>query len=201
MISLDTFSNLTLLNPPSGASSTYDFTEKGIAWPGEAKKYTQTLAYNLSEIVPPPNWAVKFPNNYTEDQPPPNFHNDEHFQNWMRTAGLPTFTKLYGRNDHDELVQGRYQIAIDMSKSPVGSSESADSCHHLFVIDYPVRSYSGTKSIVISTVSWIGGKNPFLGWAYVVASSIFVVLSIAGTIRHIMKPRRLGDMSLLSWNQ
>ena len=47
----------------------------------------------------------------------------------------------------------------------------------------------------------MGGKNPFLGWAYVAASALFVVLSIAGTIRHIMKPRRLGDMSLLSWNQ
>jgi len=177
----DTFSNLTLLNPPSGASSTYNFTEKGIAWPGEAKKYSQTLAYNLSEIIPPPNWAARFPNNYTTDQPPPNFHDDEHFQNWMRTAGLPTFTKLYGRNDQDDLIQGRYEIIIDMN--------------------YPVRSYSGTKSIVISTVSWIGGKNPFLGWAYVAASALFVALSVAGTIRHVMKPRRLGDMSLLSWNQ
>ena len=118
-LSLDTFSSLTLLNPPSGASSTYTFSEKGIAWPGEAKKYAKTLAYNLSEIIPPPNWAVKFPNGYTTDQPPPDFHTDEHFQNWMRTAGLPTFTKLYGRNDHDELVQGRYEIAIDMSKPSV----------------------------------------------------------------------------------
>ncbi|KAI0005876.1 transcription regulator [Russula compacta] len=176
----DTFSNLTLLNPPSGAPSTYNFSESGIAWPGEAKKYTQKLAYNLSEIIPPPNWAVKFPNGYTTDQPPPNFHVDEHFQNWMRTAGLPTFTKLYGRNDHDELIQGRYEIAVDMN--------------------YPVRPYSGTKSIVITTVAWIGGKNPFLGWAYVAASALFVALSIAGTIRHVMKPRRLGDMSLLSWN-
>ena len=114
---LDTFSNITLLNPPSGAASTFNFTENGIAWPGEAKKYTQTLAYNLSEIVPPPNWALRFPNGYTEDQPPPNFHVDERFQNWMRTAGLPTFTKLYGRNDQDELLQGRYQITIDISKS------------------------------------------------------------------------------------
>ncbi|KAI0295486.1 transcription regulator [Russula brevipes] len=177
----DTFSNLTLLNPPSGAAPTYNFSQTNIAWPGEAKKYTQQLAYNLSEIVPPPNWAVKFPNGYTTDQPPPNFHVDEHFQNWMRTAGLPTFTKLYGRNDQDDLIQGRYEITIDMN--------------------YPVTSYSGTKSIVITTISWIGGKNPFLGWAYVAAAALFVALSVAGTIRHLMKPRRLGDMSLLSWNQ
>jgi hypothetical protein len=177
----DTFSNLTLLNPPSGASSTYNFSQNGIAWSGEAKKYATTPNYNLSEIVPPPNWMARFPNNYTEDQPPPNLHVDEHFQNWMRTAGLPTFTKLYGRNDNDELIQGRYEITIEMN--------------------YPVRTYSGTKSIVISTISWMGGKNPFLGWAYVAAASLFVALAIAGTIRHVMKPRRLGDMSLLSWNQ
>ena len=60
---------------------------------------------------------MQFPNGYTKDQPPPNFHVDERFQNWMRTAGLPTFTKLYGRNDQDELLQGRYQITIGMSKS------------------------------------------------------------------------------------
>ena len=57
------------------------------------------------------------------------------------------------------------------------------------VQDYPVQGFKGTKSLVISTVSWIGGKNPFLGWAYVVAAAIFVLLAIAGTIRHLFKPR------------
>jgi hypothetical protein len=117
MPSPDTFSNLTLLNPPSGASSTYNLSQFGIAWSGEAKKYAATPGYNLSEIIPPPNWMARFPNNYTTDQPPPNLHIDEHFQNWMRTAGLPTFTKLYGRNDNDELIQGRYEITIGMSES------------------------------------------------------------------------------------
>jgi hypothetical protein len=55
--------------------------------------------------------------------------------------------------------------------------------------DYPVQGYKGTKSLVISTVSWIGGKNPFLGWAYVAASAFFVFLALAGTIRHLLKPR------------
>src|ERR1700761_226176 len=85
--------------------------------------------------------------------------------------------------------------------------------------DFPVTPYSGTKSIVISTVSWVGGKNPFLGWAYVGASALLALLAIAGTVRHCLKPRkspadviwlqimritslgRLGDMSQLSWNQ
>lgn len=93
-------------------------SEKNIAWPGEAKKYTNTPGYDLSEIVPPPNWRARYPDGYTESNPPPALQDNEHFQNWMRTAGLPTFTKLYSRNDADILLQGRYQIVIDMSASP-----------------------------------------------------------------------------------
>lgn len=68
-------------------------------------------------------------------------------------------------------------------------------------IDFPVKPYKGTKSIVISTVSWMGGKNPFLGWAYVASAALFIVLGVAGLIRHLVRPRRLGDMSLLSWSR
>ncbi|EPQ49963.1 Lem3/Cdc50 [Gloeophyllum trabeum ATCC 11539] len=172
----DTFSNLTNL----GSNDVYAFSERGIAWPGEAKKYASTPGYSADEIVPPPNWYNRYPQGYN-DSNLPDLHNDEHFQNWMRTAGLPTFSKLYGRNDADTLVKGTYQITIGLN--------------------FPVQSYHGTKSIVISTVSWIGGKNNFLGWAYIASSGLFVFLAIAGTIRHLLKPRRVGDMSLLSWNR
>lgn len=40
----------------------------------------------------------------------------------MRTAGLPTFTKLYGRNDADVMAQGTYQISVDLSKHYLGDS-------------------------------------------------------------------------------
>jgi hypothetical protein len=178
----DTISGFTSTTDLSGASN-YNFTQNGIAWPGEAKKYSATSGYvgNLDQIVPPPNWVLRYPNNYTNDDPPPDLTEDEHFQNWMRTAGLPTFTKLYGRNDTATLPAGQYQVLI--------------------YYNYPVQGFKGTKSLVISTVSWIGGKNPFLGWAYVAAACLFVLLALAGTIRHVVKPRRLGDMSLLSWNR
>ncbi|GJJ12470.1 hypothetical protein Clacol_006712 [Clathrus columnatus] len=177
----DTISNPTLLNPSGGSQAIeYVFSDKGIAWPGEAKKYGATQ-YNLSTIVPPPNWAKRFPNNYSSENPPPDFTTDERFQNWMRTAGLPTFSKLYGRNDTATMFKGKYNISIEMN--------------------YPVESFGGTKSIVISTIAWTGGKNAFLGWAYVAASGLLVLLAILGTIRHVVKPRRIGDMSLLSWNQ
>lgn len=108
----DTFSNLTLVNSTSGVSS-YNFSEVGIAWPGEAGKYSATTNYNLSDIVPPPNWALRYPQNYNSSNFP-NLQADEHFQNWMRTAGLPTFSKLYGRSDN-KLLQGTYQLTIGLS--------------------------------------------------------------------------------------
>ena len=62
-----------------------------------------------------------------------------------------------------------------------------------------MQSYHGTKSVVISTVSWIGGKNPFLGWAYVATAALFVFLAIAGTIRHMLKPRCARPCPSLSY--
>lgn len=114
----DTFDSPVLLNPSGDNSSeVYEFSSKGIAWPGEAKKYASSPneQYNLSSIVPPPNWHQLYPNNYTEDNPPPDLKNDERFQNWMRTAGLPTFTKLYGRNDTAPMKKGTYHITIGLS--------------------------------------------------------------------------------------
>lgn len=113
----DTISGFRPTSDPSGASD-YNFTQNGIAWPGEAKKYSATSGYvgRLDEIVPPPNWALRFPNNYTDDSPPPNLAEDENFQNWMRTAGLPTFSKLYGRNDTGTLPAGQYTVQIYYSE-------------------------------------------------------------------------------------
>ncbi|KAJ7702428.1 transcription regulator [Mycena rosella] len=180
----DTFTNAFLVNPGDGDSTTYEFSSAGIAWPGESKKYTSdpvvSGAYkSYDDIVPPPNWQLRIPSYNATNMP--NLKTDERFQNWMRTAGLPTFTKLYGRNDNDKMIAGKYHIIVGLN--------------------FPVIPYKGTKSVVISTVSWIGGKNSFLGWAYVGAASVFVLLAIAGTARHLIKPRRLGDMTLLSWNK
>ncbi|CAK5279500.1 unnamed protein product [Mycena citricolor] len=170
----DTFTSPVLQNPGSNVSSTtYEFSAKGIAWPGEAQKYTSNPVgpggYNsYDDIVPPPNWQLRYPTYNASNMP--DLKNDERFQNWMRTAGLPTFTKLYGRNDNDKMTVGTYQIIVGLIYR-----------HLDCVMDR--------------------GKNAFLGWAYVGAAAVFILLAIAGTARHLIKPRRLGDMSLLSWNR
>jgi hypothetical protein len=62
-------------------------------------------------VVPPPNWALRYPE-YNESFPFPDLHDYEEFQVWMRTAGLPTFSKLALRNDNDVMRRGTYQIEI-----------------------------------------------------------------------------------------
>ncbi|CAD6570597.1 MAG: hypothetical protein TREMPRED_005916 [Tremellales sp. Tagirdzhanova-0007] len=170
----DTYSPVILLNSQNGAQNqTYNFTQQGIAWHGIAKNYVTSPAYaSPTDALPPPNWKLMYPDGYTNETGFPNLRDNEHFQVWMRIAALPTFRKLWARNDQEVMKS-----------------------------DYPVKQFSGTKSIVISNVSWIGGKQPFLGWAYIAAALLCVALAIAGLIRHLVKPRKLGDMSLLSWNQ
>jgi len=90
-------------------------TSRGIAWPGESRKYSPTK-YTASQIVPPPNWVARYPQGYVDGELP-DLTQDEHFQVWMRTAGLPTFRKLYMRNDDEAMPAGSYQVDIYMSES------------------------------------------------------------------------------------
>jgi hypothetical protein len=68
------------------------------------------------------------------------------------------------------------------------------------LLDFNVKEYGGTKSIIISTRTVMGGKNPFLGIAYVVVGGICVLLGTMFTVTHLIKPRKLGDHTYLSWN-
>lgn len=189
-------------------NQTYNFTESGIAWAGIAKNYVTSPGYaSPTDVLPPPNWAAQYPNGYTEEGGFPNLRDNQHLQVWMRVAALPTFRKLWARNDNEVMTSGRYRVVAYMSQWTSTAGELTN-------LDYPVKQFSGTKSIVISTVSWIGGKQPFLGWAYIGAAILCIVLAIGGLIRHLIKPRKLGDMNcemvnknqpltgaVLSWNQ
>lgn len=114
----DTFSSPVLRNPPGGEGNeteTYEMTQKGIAWDSDRELYGETK-YRPQDAVPPPNWAERYPDDYTDEMPPPNLKDWEAFHVWMRTAGLPTFSKLYQRNDTTALQEGEYEIEIEDCK-------------------------------------------------------------------------------------
>ncbi len=90
-------------------------TDKGIAWASDKVLYGPTK-YSYSDIAVPPNWIERWPSGeYTDSNPPPQLQDDEHFQVWMRTAGLPAFSKLALRNDNQNMSCGMYQVDIQMS--------------------------------------------------------------------------------------
>ncbi|KAF9426987.1 hypothetical protein BGZ94_005686 [Podila epigama] len=179
----DTFAGLRgVTSPDAPPSEGYSFQETGIAWPSDKDKFGKYSYSDVTTLTIPENWRRRYPNTtttYTADFPPPDIHTDEHFQVWMRTAGWPTFLKLYGRNDKDVLKAGQYELDI--------------------VSNFPIDTYGGRKHVVISTIGATGGRNNFLGIGFIVAAILSAGLGIIFTAFHIIRPRIIGDHSKISF--
>jgi hypothetical protein len=169
----DTFKQPVLLNVPTGGDTSgskpenYTMTSTGIAWDSDKDLYNPT-EYENSEVMPPENWRMRYPK-YDNNTPIPNLKEDEHFQVWMRTAGLPDFSKLYMRNDTTAMQRGTYRVDI--------------------VDNFPTTIYKGKKSIIVTTRTVMGGKNPFAGIAYLVIGGLCILFGTIFTITHLVKPR------------
>jgi len=100
---------------------------------------------------------------------------------WMRTAALPTFRKLYGRIHVDLKVNDTITVHLENN--------------------YNTYSFGGKKKLVLSTTTWLGGKNDFLGLAYLTVGGLCFFLAFAFTLLYLIKPRKLGDNNYLSWNR
>lgn len=175
----DTFSSLQRYNEGNDPVEYAMNNSTDIAWASDADLYGETKV-DYDRIVPPVNWRRRFPV-YNETIPPPKLHEWAAFQVWMRTAGLPEFSKLYQRNDDEPLrAEGTYRVNV--------------------TDNFPTKEYKGTKSLVISTRTVMGGRNSFLGIAYVVVGGVCILLGVIFTVTHLLKPRKLGDHTYLSWN-
>lgn len=114
----DTIGTPVLISDPDPADGldTYPMTNRGIAWSSDSELYKKT-EYTRDQVEPPPNWRKRFPDGYTEENDIPDLSQYEEFHVWMRTAGLPTFSKLARRNDNMTMRAGTYQIDIQDCRS------------------------------------------------------------------------------------
>ncbi|KGR12272.1 hypothetical protein MG5_01915 [Candida albicans P57072] len=175
----DTFTEAFEAVNGTSSDNTLVLTDKGIAWSTDKNRFKKTQ-YNYTEVVPPPNWYKKFPNGYNETNIP-DISTWYQFQNWMRPSALATFNKLALRNDTGSLERGIYQINVGLH--------------------FPVLPYKGKKYLYITQRSVIGGKNDFLGISWMVGGGVCFILGLALLVINFVKPRKTGDVNLLSWNQ
>ena len=81
---------------------------------------------------------------------------------WMRTAAMPRFRKLYGRVEAD--LDAGETVAVAVRNS------------------YNTYSFDGGKAVVLSTAGPLGGRNAFLGRAYLVTGMACLVLALLLTL-------------------
>ncbi|XP_041456432.1 cell cycle control protein 50A-like isoform X2 [Lytechinus variegatus] len=165
---------------PSGKEVMLDRTN--IAWSSDRRtKFRNPPGASLEEAfngtTKPPNWQK-----YIWEMQ--DGYQNEDFIVWMRTAAFPTFRKLYGR------VVDQPNTRLD-NGLPVGN-------YTLTVqYNYLVHMFDGTKSIVLTTTSWLGGKNNFLGIAYIVTGSICIVFGAIFLIVHIKHGKKLPHVGAI----
>ena len=84
-------------------------------------------------------------------------------QVWMRPAALPSFRKPAGLVV--SVAGGDDSSGGD--KKPLSSLPAGAVVRVTIANRFNSYRYGGTKSVVLTTESWLGGKNPFLGWSCV----------------------------------
>lgn len=110
----------------------------------------------------------------------PTVKEDEHFIVWMRTAALSNFRKLWGKIETD---------------IPAGAAVTVQVTNR-----YNTYKFDGAKRVVLSTTSWLGGKNDFLGVAYLAVGAFCVAFGLVFVVFAFNPPRKQGDINELSWN-
>eukprot|EP00760_Papus_ankaliazontas_P019045 PhM_4_TR17849/c0_g1_i1/m.64977 len=148
--------------------------KKGIAWDSDRDKkfaapYVSDDVLTGMGIATSTNYYLR--NGYYNGEPGHKIPltKDEDLMVWMRTASLPSFRKLW-RKINVDLQPGTYKLNVTDR--------------------FDISAFSGKKYVVLATTSWIGGKNEFLGVAYIVVGALCFVLAVAFFIKHMTSKGR-----------
>jgi len=161
-----------------GAGTEVPLIRTGIAWESDRKyKFgnpdtngTSLKDFLESKTLRPKDWIKDLWELDTEDEENNGLLNEDLIV-WMRTAAFPNFRKLYRKINHTVeefktgLPAGKYTFDIEYS--------------------YRVKSFSGTKSIVLSQISILGGKNSFLPISYIIVGILCLLIGVAFLFIHV----------------
>jgi hypothetical protein len=216
LIANSMFNDVIVLDTSNSAPAGLSLDESDITWPSDKKKYSQPDGFKSKAVGPnvgsanaticnshgldstcqfykDPNTNQNYLYFYPDDSStqylyetypgiisPVDGVTNEHFQVWMRPAALPRFRKLYGKVEGDFKEGSRLTFLVQAN--------------------YEVASFDASKSIVISTIGEFGGKNPYLGVAYIVVGALSLLFGFLFMIKQLVAPRPYADISLLSWD-
>jgi len=109
---------------------------------------------------------------------------NEHLMVWLRPGAKPDIRKLWGKINSPIAAGTVLNVAVQNR--------------------YDTYHWGGAKSLILSTNSWVGGKNLFLGVVYLVVAGLALIAALAFLICYhlgAIRRRNFGDLNELSWNR